>query len=56
MPHLQTDSCATANSRNCCTTTLSPLQILKNDLLKSLLSLLIFELYFFERKIGVLYK
>jgi hypothetical protein len=39
-----------ANMRNCCTTTLSHLQILKNDLIKSLLSVLVFELCFFLSK------
>jgi hypothetical protein len=38
----------TGNMRNCCTTTLSHLEILKNDFIKSLLSVLVFELCFFE--------
>jgi hypothetical protein len=39
---------AAGNKGNCCTTTLSPLQILKNGFIKSLLSVLVFELCFFE--------
>jgi hypothetical protein len=46
-----TERRAAANTRNCCTTTLSHLQILKNDFIKSLLSVLVFELCFFEQKI-----